>query len=171
MIKNSFPKRKKVYVAPSPIHGYGIFAKQDLKKGEVVYRITGKRVHWIVKDKKTAQAGEDWFGLGENIWIDPEGGIPRYQNHSRNPSCGIRGSVTVCALRNIKKDEEITIDYSITEAEPLWTMIDSTTQGPERIVRSIQFLAEHRFKKYLPYIPRYFQQIYKSHRSLKKGKD
>lgn len=164
------PYHKKVYIAKSPIHGYGIFAKKSIRKGETVYRILGKPVHFVVTNKKTAQMGADWFGIGENTWRDPGEGIGKYQNHSSNPSCGIKGSVTVCAMRDIKPGEEITIDYSTIEAEPLWAMIDTTANGKDRrMIRSIQFLDNKVFKKYLPYIPRYFQRVYyKYHRRINK---
>lgn len=168
MAYGAFPKRKKIYIAPSPIHGYGIFAARNLKKGEIVYRVTGKSVRWIVKDKETAQVGQDWFGIGKNIWRDPGNDVPKYQNHSSNPSCGIKGTVTVCALRDIKKGEEITIDYSITEAETLWTMQDTSVKGHPKTVRSIQFLPLKKFERYLPYIPRYFQNVYYKYHHLKR---
>lgn len=167
MSKHNFPTHNNVYIGPSKVHGCGIFVRRPFRKGETVYIIKGRIVHWNVHDRKSALAGSNWFGIGRNTWIDPEGGIGDYQNHSPNPNCGIRGRVTVCALCDIKKDEEITIDYAITEEQPLWFMHDNTATGKKAIVRSIQFLPREKFERYLPYIPRYFQKVYMKYHKIK----
>lgn len=164
-MKNSnLYKDKNVYIEKSKIHGFGVFANKNFKKGDRIYIIKGKIKKFSVNNKKSANYHPNWIGIAKNRWIDPIG-PGAYQNHSSNPNCGIKGRVTVCALKNIKKGEEITIDYSITEEQPLWFLRDNT--NGEKLVRSIQFMPQKKFKKYLPYIPSYFQSVYKRYHGLK----
>jgi len=165
MKKKDLPKipySKKVFVAPSKIHGLGVFSRREIRKGDTVFIIKGRIVHWKVKDEKTALQGEHWIGMGKDLWIDPIY-FGRYLNHSSSPSCGIKGKVTVCALRSIKPREEITVDYSTTEDQVLWWMEDHSNKKGKRVVRSIQYLPVQKFKSYLPFIPRYFRRVYVRH--------
>lgn len=57
----------------------------------------------------------------DNFWIVPsdkreaqETGIP---NHSCNPNIGFDGSICYIAIRDIKKNEEILLDYAFMETE------------------------------------------------------
>ena len=150
--REKLPSGKKVFVGPSKIHGYGIIAKTNIKKGEVVFIVKGKKVKWHVKNLKTSLHGPDWVGYGKDEWIDPSG-FSEYLNHSSNPNCGIKGKVTVRAMRNIKKGDEITVDYSTIEGDKIWYMKDNNGNGNRKLIRGIQFLPLKTYKKYLPYIP------------------
>ena len=39
-----------------------------------------------------------------------------FLNHSCNPNCGVRNKLEIIAMREINKDEEVTIDYAMTES-------------------------------------------------------
>src|SRR3989344_9124182 len=158
--RSRYPYSKKVKIADSKIHGFGVIAKRMIRRGEIVFIIKGKTRYWKVKDEKQALYGEHWIGIGRNTWIDPSG-FGRFLNHSSKPNSGIKGSVTVRASKNIKKGEEITIDYSTTEEQTLWWMKDNTSK--KQRVRSIQFLPLQKYKSYLPYVPLYFQKVYIKH--------
>lgn len=160
---------KNIHIKNSKVHGDGLFAKRNIKKGETIALIRGKIIKWIVVNKKTSSAGPNWIGLNKHKWINPLNVFDKI-NHSCDPNAGIKGSVTVVALHNIMKDEEITIDYSITEEDLLWTLDKKCRCGSpkcRKVIRSIQFLPPSIYKSYLPYIPRYFQNIYKKYHKLK----
>ena len=161
---------KKIFIGPSKIHGKGVIAKKALKRGETAFIIKGKLVKVLVHNKNEALNGPDWVGVDKNMWIDPF--VPsRYLNHSCNPSCGIKGRVTVVALRKIKQGEEITVDYSTIEAEPLWYMkCNCGSKNCREKIRSVQSLPIKTYKKYLPYVSRYFQEVYDEYHSLKNGR-
>jgi|SRR3989344_75665 len=158
------PQHKKVYIKKSNIHGNGIFAKKDIKRGECVSLIKGKIVHHIVVDKKTSWAGPNWIGIDRHKWIVPD--IFSHINHSCDPNTGIKGSRTLVAFKNIRKNEEILIDYSTTEEDILWALSRKCRCGSKKcrkVIKSIQFLPKNTFNKYLPYIPEYFQKVYIKH--------
>ncbi len=162
---------RKIYLAQSGIHGKGVFAKKNLKKGEIAFIMKGKIKKWVVKNLKTSLAGPNWIGIDHGIWIDPENTAFEFLNHSCNPTLGIKGKVTYVALRNIKKGEELTFDYSITEDDMLWHMKNGEKKVPgfRPVVRSIQHLPLATYKKYLPYVPKYFQKVYNEYHKLKKN--
>lgn len=171
---------KHIYIGTSRIEGKGIFAGENIKKGESIELIKGKARFLTVKNKDDSLSYPNWIGIGKNKWI--EVGTPGvYLNHSCNPNSGIegtitskesdkslKGSYTMTALHNIKKGEEITIDYSITECDGLWEMKCACGEkNCRKIVRSIQYLPERQFKKYFPYVPTYFKNLYlKGHQNI-----
>lgn len=160
----AIPYSKKIKVDKSKIHGLGIIAKRNIKKGEIVFIIKGKEKHWQIKSEKDALYGDCWIGIKKNLWIDPKG-FGRFINHSGKPNCGIRGKLLVCAMRNIKKGEEATIDYSTTEEEPLWWMKNGIDG---KIIKSIQSIPLKKYKSYLPFVPKYFQMVYNNFHNLKR---
>lgn len=95
--------RRLVYVAASPIHGRGLFARERLPRGVFVgtylgpwAQRNGSHVLWVAD-------GDDWIGRrGFNCL--------RYVNHSPRPNAEFDG-FDLYALRAIAPDEEITIDY------------------------------------------------------------
>ncbi len=150
----------KIIEKNSPIHGKGIFAARDINKGQIVCVIKGQKMFKINKNKEDALAHPDWVGFEMNHWIDP---VPpfKYLNHSCNPSSAVKGNVTLIAIRDIKKDEEITVDYSIIEADTRWYMKCNCGEINCRgIIKSIQFLPQQIYKKYTPNISKNFQKIY-----------
>ncbi len=155
-------KNTKVEIRQSGINGKGLFATLDIKKGELIGYVKGDIKFQLNKNKnkKVSVANPNWVGLSENTWIDTLKPFV-FINHSCNPSAGIKGRVSVCALRNIKVGEEVTIDYAITEVDILWEMTcNCNEKNCRKVITSIQSLPHKTFQKYLPYIPTCFQRIY-----------
>lgn len=156
------------YIARSEISGKGIFANEDIGKGEIVCIMKGEKCHAIHKSREDAiSSNPDMVGIGKNYWMNPVLPIS-HMNHSCIPNLGVKGSVLFVALRNIKRGEELTFDYSISEDDELWEMVCTCkSKNCRKIIRSIKYLPVEIFIKYLPYIPQYFQRVYKKHYSLK----
>jgi len=62
----------------------------------------------------------DWIGVGKHTWIDTTESDFRFINHSCSPNTFIKTKRGVYALKNIPKGTELTMDYSLTEAEAEW---------------------------------------------------
>lgn len=43
-------------------------------------------------------------------------------NHSCNPNAGLRGQITLVAMRDIATDEEVCFDYAMSDSHPQFTM-------------------------------------------------
>ena len=151
---------KQIYVCSSKIHGLGISIGENATRGDVIAQIKGDLQFKVNKDEKDALDNPDWVGVDKNQWIDPAKPY-KFLNHSCNPTSGMKGKVTLVALRDLKEGDEVTIDYSTIEGDPRWKM-DCTcgADGCRGIIRSVQFLPEKTFKKYLPYVSTYFKNLY-----------
>lgn len=150
----------------------GLFAKCAIKAGETIFVAKGTTVRINIKNKNDSAKYPNAIGVGPGEWLDPHANNPLvFLNHSCRPNAGIKGSVTFVALRNIKKGEEVTIDYSITEQDTLWTLDAKCHCGEpncRKVIRSIQSLPVRIYSKYLPYVPTKMQTAYrKAHRDLK----
>lgn len=118
---HSFLSKKCVIKNGSTIHNFGMFAKEKIKKGELVLILGGGSVLSLqetIKHKKATayslQIFEDFF-FGPRTMKDLE---PAYMiNHSCNPNAGVKGQIIFIARKAIKKDEEICFDYETTEMQ------------------------------------------------------
>ena len=118
-----------VSVQGSAIHGWGLFADQPFKPGDVVAEYVGEYVTHEVADVREKMYQErriqDYqFRTDESVVIDAtlKGGLGRYINHNCSPNCIAKivegpppnqhlKRVIIIAQRNIKIREEITYDY------------------------------------------------------------
>lgn len=151
---------KHIYHAKSGIEGLGLRIGDDAKRGDIIFRFTGPLKFKVNKTEKDALDNPDWVGVAKDQWIDPDKPY-KFINHSCNPNVGIKGKVTVVALKKIKEGDEITIDYSTIEGDTRWQMkCLCGEKNCRKIIRSMQFLPEGQYQKYLPYISTYFKKLY-----------
>ena len=112
IIKNDMVDNRNQFVEirKSEKHGNRLFALKDFKKGESLYSLKKGR---IVKHNEIQNLSEwekihlDQIGKNEYEVIEPPG---CYVNHSCDPNVEEQDRIGY-ALKDIKKDEEITIDY------------------------------------------------------------
>lgn len=105
-----------IKTSKSGISGTGVFATRDIKIGEIICFMEGKEVSLLEAGRLEIEGLEN---AGDLLQIDDEKYIDmdeRYRciNHSCNPNAFIRGKNELVALKDIKKEEEITYDYSAT---------------------------------------------------------
>jgi SET domain-containing protein len=97
---------KNVYIKETKNKGKSLFANKSFKKGEFIFLVAGPIVN-----KGTIYT----IPITKNLFIDP---VPvdnfgKYLCHSCDPNAGIKQRTMVVAFKDIKKDEEITIDYAM----------------------------------------------------------
>jgi len=115
---------KKLIIKDTGKYGKGVFVGEDIKKGEIIHILGGKRldlndvVDGVVSGK---EAEDDPLQIGRRTYIDLDE-FSRTFNHSCNPNGGIRKNSELFALRDIKSSEQITYDYSLTIAPTIWKM-------------------------------------------------
>jgi SET domain-containing protein len=96
---------RRVYRAPSPIHGHGCFAKIAFARGDFIGTYSGPEVTqdgtyvlWVYDADRNSLRGRD----GRNLL--------RWLNHGDDPNAEFDG-FDLYARRAIAVDEEITFDY------------------------------------------------------------
>jgi uncharacterized protein len=111
----------KTEVRESKIHGRGVFATADIKKGQVVLVKGGYIVsRQQLREQITPCLGPVGIQIDEDLFIVPltqaeREGSMLYTNHSCDPNLGIRGEITFVALRDISAGEELTHDWAMTD--------------------------------------------------------
>jgi len=114
----------KLVIKPTKKYGNGVFAKRDIKKGEVIHVLFGERMNldeFVRRVNSKKEYIDDPFQIGRRTFIDLDE-LSRTINHSCDPNGGIRKNSELFALRDIEKGEEITYDYSATIAPTKWQM-------------------------------------------------
>ncbi len=109
----------------SEIHGIGVFAIRKIKKGTCIFHGDDEDMVWVNKPnlrslpREIRRLYEDFAVIKENGTLF---GCPKnfnvltvgwYLNCSRNPNvgCDIDRGYEFYALRDIKRNEELTVDY------------------------------------------------------------
>jgi SET domain-containing protein len=121
MAKLSFISPKTT-VRESPIQGRGLFAAEQIAKGEVVCVKGG-----YIFDRQTllevqARLGPAEVQIGENLFIGPldereREGSMIFSNHSCEPNIGVKGQIVFAAMRDIQPGEELTHDWAMTDSD------------------------------------------------------
>lgn len=124
----------KFEVRRSKIHGSGVFAAKNIKKGEFIIEYKGLlRSH---EEVDAAYDGEDetghtfLFTLNDDYVLDAniKGNDARWINHSCDPNCDSehvdaedgdkrKDRIEIKAIRDIKTGEELSYNYGIRLAE------------------------------------------------------
>lgn len=113
--------KRKYYMKGDSIAGYGIYATQNLTCKELIFkgeersqRIATRRwmeENWNDVEKENFERYA--YPVSKEVFLlwddDPDGWAP--QNHSCSPNTAYDG-LNVIALRDIQKDEELTLDYT-----------------------------------------------------------
>ena len=106
--------RVKTYLDRSEIDGYGVFAGEDIPKGTVTWQFEyGFDLYveeFMIKNDPEYIKKYAYFDKQVNKHILC-GDIDKYTNHSLNPNVGPLSDGRVVALRDIKKGEEILVNY------------------------------------------------------------
>jgi SET domain-containing protein len=117
------PKNKWIIVRHSKVHGYGCFARCDIKKGTRLIEYVGDRISHKEADKRYEDADPNdnhtfLFIADRKTVIDASfgGNESRFINHSCDGNCTSeieKGRVFIDATRDIRKGEELGYDYQI----------------------------------------------------------
>lgn len=109
----------------STIHRYGVFAKEDIKKEELI-ALWGGYVITLKELRKLPRTILDYdypVQIFENFYLGPKSAKNlddcEMFNHSCHANAGVKGSIILVARRKIKAGEEICFDYETTDTQDL----------------------------------------------------
>ena len=106
----------KLRIAPSPIHRWGVYAGELIPKGRKIIEYTGEKISRRETKIRAEREFNYLFTLDTYWTIDGSvgGSGAEYINHCCEPNVEsriVRGHILYFALRDIKRNEELTLDY------------------------------------------------------------
>lgn len=118
----------KTRIDKSTISGIGLFADQNILKGDTIWKMTNISVLKItpVEYKSLSTIEQVFIKEKDYYWTDKDNNymIPiddsRFINHSANPNIVDSDDNTCVASKNIKQGEELTIDYKTLVPKENW---------------------------------------------------
>lgn len=120
---------KYIKVRNSKIHGKGVYARVDIKKGTKIIEYLGRKIthvqseklyeKMLEKHKKNPEKFASVYTFTLNDEYDLDGGVwwnlAKFMNHSCNGNCESvsedDGSIAVYTLKNVKKGDELVYNY------------------------------------------------------------
>ncbi|PIA90642.1 Histone-lysine N-methyltransferase, H3 lysine-4 specific [Cercospora beticola] len=124
---NQLKKRKKlVKFDRSAIHGWGLYAEENIAINDLIIEYVGEKVRQKVADMREIKYDKQGVGSSylfrmlddEIVDATKKGGIARFINHSCSPNCTakiikVEGTprIVIYALKDIMKNDELTYDY------------------------------------------------------------
>lgn len=148
----------KIEILRSPIHGQGMFARQNINKGEVVFIKGG---HILSKDELySSETINSYLPIDDAYFIgamdeEEEPYVKLYINHSCSPNCGMRGEITFVAMEDIKKGDELTCDYAMIDNEDYQFVCDCRSKNCRKIVTGFDWKKKDIQRRYANYFARY----------------
>lgn len=115
--KQELYRTNSIVIRKSEIHGYGVFATEDIEKDDILEEVP------VILYQKSDLASENTYittysyGITDDVVAIPMGCAGMY-NHSQTPNVGSNFNsylriYTHFALRDIKAGEELTLDYGV----------------------------------------------------------
>ena len=116
----------KTEIRISDTEGRGLFAKDPIRKGEIV-SVRGGHIISRQMEKKIKKPDGYWgYPIADEFVLAPINtqeveDVMMFLNHSCEPNVGILGQIIFVAMRSIDSGEELTIDYAMFGAnkEPM----------------------------------------------------
>lgn len=114
-----------VEVRPSGVHGLGVFARESVPRGRIVWQFDPgiderHPASWLERQPEHVQRFVDVYGVLslDKTEISIPGDHTRFINHSHTPNLLprediiVNGDIVVEAARDIAIGEELTVDYA-----------------------------------------------------------
>jgi hypothetical protein len=104
----------------SATQGCGVFARQDIGRGERLAVFGGKIMQIDDMLDLPVEMQVYTMQIEERFVLDPATDEPEdtdFFNHSCDPNCGFKGQIFLVAMRDIRAGEEVTFDYCMTVSE------------------------------------------------------
>lgn len=150
----------KVEIRNSEIDKKGMYARENISKGEVVYIKGG---HILPREEVFSSSiinsylpiSDDFFVGAISSGEEPY--VKLYNNHSCDPNCGMHGEITFIAIKDIRAGEELTVDYAFIDNEDYSFECHCGSPICRHIVTGFDWKIKELQDKYYPYFAQYLK--------------
>ena len=159
----------KTEVRESKIHGRGLFAMADITKDEIVAVKGGHIVdRKTLREKITPRLGPVEIQIDDDLFIAPVTEKERelsmlYSNHSCNANLGVRGEITLVAMRHIRAGEELTHDWAMTDDDDYSVECKCGARNCRKILSGKDWQRPELQKRYAGYFSTYLARKIAAH--------
>jgi hypothetical protein len=100
--------------------GCGVFAREPIKKGELLALFGGRIAAKDELDPNMPNFTQRVLQVEEELYLITPGPLEPSDcfNHSCEPNAGFTGQIGIVAMRDIKAGEEINFDYAMCDSTP-----------------------------------------------------
>ena len=150
----------KVAKRQGALNNIGYFATEDIKKGEILFIRGG---HLLTKNELfSSSVINSYFPINDDYFLaaktkEEEEDIKLYVNHSCNPNVGLHGEITFIAMRDIQKDEELTVDYAFIDNEDYTFKCTCGAQNCRETITGYDWKIKELQDKYYDYFAQYLK--------------
>ena len=157
------------YISPkaiakeSPIHGKGLFAKEQISKDEIVCVKGG-----YIFDRKQFESLQGWYraaeiSIAEGLFIGPaleeeREGSMIFSNHSCDPNIGVQGQIVFVAMREIPSGEELTHDWATTDDDDYSLNCNCGAASCRKVITGQDWRKKELQQKYAGYFSWYLER-------------
>jgi hypothetical protein len=151
----------KTEVRESKIHGRGLFATAAIAKDEIVAVKGGHIVdRKTLREKITPRFGPVEIQIDDDLFIAPvteeeREGSMLYSNHSCDANLGMRGGITLVAMRDIRAGEELTHDWAMTDNDDYSVECKCSAPNCRKVLSGKDWQRPELQKKYVGYFSPY----------------
>jgi uncharacterized protein len=162
---------KQSYVNPkaelkeSPLAGKGLFAKELIKKGELVVDFSqGDGEYFSTADWDKIYSLDFDYGIqvDDDLFFSAKDPTQvedaDFINHSCDPTCGVKGKVQIVAMRDINPGEEISFDYAMSESSDYSMECKCGRPGCRKVITGNDWQIPELQEKYRGYFSDYLQK-------------
>lgn len=151
---------KKVEVRGSGIDKRGMFAKELIYAGEIVYIKGG---HVLTRAELfSSEVINSYLPISDDYFVgaisaEEEESVKLFNNHSCDPNCGLHGEITFVAIRDIQPGEELTVDYAFIDNEDYSFECHCGSKKCRHIVTGYDWKIEKLQEEYYPFFAQYLK--------------
>lgn len=150
----------KVEIRSSEIDKKGMYAREDISKGEIVYIKGG---HILTREELfSSSVINSYLPISDDFFIgavssEEEAYVKLYNNHSCDPNCGMHGEITFIAIKDIKTGEELTVDYAFIDNEDYSFECHCGSPICRRTITGFDWKIKELQDKHYPYFAQYLK--------------